>query len=416
MEFFNRLGSLVAQRWQARNYNESVFPEIAAKALCDMPPSQLVSCGDVIAWSFSHEPMPEQVDMDAHFGQPPVTVYQGCEFRIEVLFWTEGTPEIHQHAFSGAFHVMEGSSLHSIWDFEKRYVVNNRLFLGRMALGRAELLTKGDTRRICGGRELIHATFHLERPSISIVVRTIQEKDKLPQYSYLFPSIAYDAERIPAPILRRTQLALMLMSAGRHDEFEECLRYILDSADAYSTFIHLLHICKSLGVDDRETLLLAARIRHPDLLEALEPALVHLRRREKILRLRRATTVPELQYFLALLLNVPDRDEIVRLITARYPTLDPVESICEWVNGLSKSGMLGVRFPKSWLLLLRLLLSELTESEMESHFIHRLTSDGVETSKSDFEELHAALKNYWLLKPLFGKCGLNDRSLSQRVQ
>ncbi len=152
---------------------------------------------DVAKWGLTAERLPPQVDLSAKFGQPPLTVYSGRDFRIEVLFWVQGVPAIHQHSFSGAFHVMHGSSLQSLWDFEPTEQVAMRLAFGRVSLKKAELLRKGDSRPIIAGNRLIHSTFHLDRPSLTVVVRTVGETDQLPQYSYLPPTIAYAQKRRP---------------------------------------------------------------------------------------------------------------------------------------------------------------------------------------------------------------------------
>src|SRR6266853_1534338 len=159
--------------------------------------------------------------------QPPLTVYSGRDFRIEVLFWVQGVPAIHQHSFSGAFHVMHGSSLQTLWEFELREQVALRLALGRVSLKKAELLRKGDSRPIIAGKQLIHSTFHLDRPSLTVVVRTIGEIDKQPQYSYLPPTIAHYPFDIVPSVKRRTQLLMMLLKSGMHAPFAEIMHHLL---------------------------------------------------------------------------------------------------------------------------------------------------------------------------------------------
>ena len=48
--------------------------------------------------------LPEQMDVEAAFGNPPVTLFAGLRFHIDVYFWLDGTTEIHQHAFAGRLH------------------------------------------------------------------------------------------------------------------------------------------------------------------------------------------------------------------------------------------------------------------------------------------------------------------------
>src|SRR5260221_1344167 len=260
MEFFQRLGSLVSRLWKERNYNEENFPEVASRGLSELPPHQHVSLWDVAKWGLTTEQLPSQADLDAKFGQPPLTVYSGRDFHIEVLFWVQGIPAIHQHSLSGAFHVMHGSSLHSLWDFELTEQVTTRLAFGRVSLKKAELLQKGDSRPIIAGERLIHSTFHLDRPSLTVVVRTLGEMDKLPQYSYLPPTIAYAQDHDIPSVQRRTQLLRMLLTSGRRAEYDEIMRHLLGTEDAYSVFQFLLSTFELIEDEDaRHNVLLAAR-------------------------------------------------------------------------------------------------------------------------------------------------------------
>src|SRR5260370_34418632 len=138
-EFFQKLGSLVNRLWKDRDYKEQDFPEVAMRGLSELAPDQHVSFWDVAKWALTCERLPGQADLSAKFGQPPLTVYSGRDFRIEVLFWVTGIPAIHQLSFSGAFHVMHGSSLQSLWSFELAEQVALRLALGRISLMKAEL-------------------------------------------------------------------------------------------------------------------------------------------------------------------------------------------------------------------------------------------------------------------------------------
>ncbi len=400
MEFFQRLGSVVGRLWKERNYNEEDFPEVASRGLSELPPHQHVSLWDVAKWGLTTEQLPPQADLGAKFGQPPLTVYSARDFRIEVLFWVQGIPAIHQHSFSGAFHVMHGSSLQCLWDFKPVEQLAMRLAVGQVSLTKAELLRKGDSRPILAGKQMIHSTFHLDRPSLTVVVRTLGEIDKLPQYAYLPPTIAYAEQNDVPSVKRRTQLLRMLLISGKHAEFSEIVRHILATEDAYSIFHFLLSTFELLeDEDERHSLLLAARLRHPGLIEALIPALAQVERTNKTVRIREQISNCDLQFFLALLLNVPQRSAILKLTEQRYPSRDPVDSILSWINGLSEVGVLGVRLPKPWLLMLECLLRDCSPQEIEKTFHERYKLHGPGVT-SDLTELSSGLQNSWFLRPV----------------
>lgn len=402
MEFFQNLGSLVTRLWKERNYNEKDFPGVASQALSELPPDQHVTFWDVAKWALTCERLPSQADLGADFGQPPLTVYGGREFRIEVLFWVQGIPAIHQHSFSGAFHVMHGSSLQSLWEFEPTEQVAVRLALGRISLKKAELLRKGDSRPIIAGKHLIHATFHLDRPSLTVVVRTLGEADKQPQYSYLPPTIAYDPFHIVPSVKRRTQLLRMLLISGKRTEYDEIAHHILGTEDAYSVFHFLLSTFELIeDEEERHNLLLAARLKHPRLIEALERALRQVERRNKIVAIRERVSSSDLQFFLALLLNIPERPAILSLIERRYPSRDPRAAIVTWVRELSAMGVLGVRFPEPWLLMLHCLLLKRSDREIQQSFSDQYATQDIRNLESGLGELSAGLQDSWLLEPMF---------------
>jgi hypothetical protein len=402
MEFFQKLGSLVTRLWKERNYDEEDFPEVASLGLSELPPNQHVTFWDVAKWALTCEQLPAQADLAAKFGQPPLTVYSGRDFRIEVLFWVQGVPAIHQHSFSGAFHVMHGSSLHSLWEFEPTEQVAMRLALGRVSLKKAELLRKGDSRPISAGRQLIHSTFHLDRPSLTVVVRTLGEANKQPQYTYLPPSIAYDPFGDIPSVKRRTQLLRMLLISGKRAEYIEIARHILGVEDAYSIFRFLISTFEMIeDEDDRHSLLLTARLKHPKLMEALQPALLQAERRNKIVGIRERVSNSDLQFFLALLLNITERHAILSLTEQRYPSRHPVTAIVTWVRELSEMGVLGVHFHESWLLMLQCLLLKCSDQETQKVFRDRYPTHQASNFESSVGELSFGLRDSWLLHPVF---------------
>src|SRR6267143_1047813 len=402
MEFFQKLGSLVTRLWKERNYNEEDFPEVASRGLSELPPDQHVSFWDVAKWALTCERLPGQADLSAKFGQPPLTVFGGRDFRIEVLFWVQGIPAIHQHSFSGAFHVMHGSSLQSLWEFEPTEQVAMRLALGRVSLKKAELLRKGDSRPIIAGKRLIHSTFHLDRPSLTVVVRTLGEANKLPQYSYLPPTIAYADQNDVPSVKRRTQLLRMLLISGNRAEYDEIARHLLGTEDAYSVFQFLLSTFELIeDEDERHNLLLAARLKHPTLIKALQPALLDVERRNKIVGIRERVSNSDLQFFLALLLNIPERSAILSLIEQRYPSRDPVTAIVSWVRELSEMGVLGVRFPEPWLLMLKCLLTNFSNQEIQKAFSDQFPTQHISNMEPGLSELSFGLQDSWLLQPVF---------------
>ena len=178
----DQVGFEIERLWQTTDYDPGQFSDLAVKALIDADLPHRTRPDDVIDWVFGASALPRQQNLPATFGQPPVTLFRSRRFYIEALFWVDGTTSIHQHAFSGAFQVLEGSSIETQYTFEPTRRVSEHFVLGALHVKSTSFLRTGDVRPIRQGRrQLIHSLFHLERPSVTIVVRTFRDGDSGPQ-------------------------------------------------------------------------------------------------------------------------------------------------------------------------------------------------------------------------------------------
>jgi hypothetical protein len=401
MEVFQEIGAFVSQRWKASNYNERTFPAIASEALELWPPHRSATVWDVVKWAGVADVLPRQDDLEAKFGNPPLTIYYGRGFSIQVLFWLHGVPSVHQHGFSGAFHVMLGSSIHSKWAFEATETIETRLVLGDVTFRDAEILRAGDSRPILAGAQMYHATFHLERPSVSVVVRTTREEDKEPQYRLLPPSVAWaDQSTIPT-VTRQLQVLEMLLNCGRRADFIELCLHILATKDAYTMF-RILHSTLHRVEDEQEQhdLISAARRRHPRIIDPILRAIELEVVGRRIIALNKAIENEELKFFLALLRNIPTSIAIRQLTAERYPSHDVIAKIIGWIRELSNTGALGFRIQETWLIAIELLLRGTAEPEVRARLARHCETHGMHGNDADIKRLIKALKESWLFAPL----------------
>jgi hypothetical protein len=333
MEPFDRLGAMVEASWRRRSYDEQAFPEIAATALSELPPSRSVDLFEVAEWAERGERMPQQVG-DSSFGQPPLTVFHGGRFFIEVLFWLEGTTGIHQHAFAGAFHVMHGSSIQSLYRFHAERRVNAYCLVGRVELDRVEYLEQGATRPIVPGAPLIHSVFHLDHPSVSVVLRTMHDAEAGPQYRYLKPSLALTSQATPE-LLRRRFAAVHAMRAIGHPRAGALIADLVGRLTLPDAIVFLEeHFERITSEDDWQTfwpLVEQVAAQHEVVRDTLGEVFLERRRQRQVVFRRRQVTAPDLRFFLALLLNVPRRTPLLELVRHRFPDRDPVETVLEWL-------------------------------------------------------------------------------------
>lgn len=357
MELFQKLGEEIEGLWRARNYNEEDLPEIAAEALKQARLPEKVSAWDVLAWTLGQRVLPEQKDPRASFGDPPITLYAAPRFHIDVYFWFEGTTAIHQHAFCGAFQVLQGSSIHSWYEWTRREAVNTFTETGDMELKVCELLEVGDIQPIWAGKRYIHALFHLDQPSATIVVRTDKSPMYLPQYAYYKPHLAIDPFFEQVVTTKKLQSMTALIRAGRPDADDQIVK-LIENSDFQTTYLILSQAHSFLRAggmdqifgltrpDERFKNFLDAAARHHGELAGIFPTIFSYReKQDEIVRMRGVVSNPEHRFFLALLLNVEGRERILGLIKKRFPDADPIDKVLDWVFEMSETRVFGANPP-----------------------------------------------------------------------
>jgi hypothetical protein len=143
MKLINLLGQDIEEEWRSVEYDESRLPDIASKALRNASLDKKITAWNIVEWVVSQSVLPEQRDLRAQFGDPPITVFNAPRFHIDVYFWLEGTTTIHRHAFCGAFQVLEGSSIHGHYSFDTKEQVNSFTKTGDLSLVSCKVLETG---------------------------------------------------------------------------------------------------------------------------------------------------------------------------------------------------------------------------------------------------------------------------------
>lgn len=336
--FFTELGRTALARWKETNFSLPQFPAIATALLDERKPSEHIDADALIRDFLLNDEQPLQTG--SGFGQPELVVFDDPRLYIQVLFWLDGTTDIHQHKFSGAFHVMAGSSIHTSFDFANPEPVSAHLRLGTLRMKECELLATGSTVPIISGSAHIHSLFHLETPSITVVLRTHSDPGTGPQFTYLPPHIAVNPFHDDALTTRRKQLLDVLETTG-DGSYPDVVAEMLRELDFERGFFMLQNGITYLRALGAWTECLAIfRKKHGRLAEFVEPALDEILRRDAMVEMRRAVTDIEHRFFLALLLNVPTRAALLALIEQRFEG-DPLTAAMRWIEELSELSELG---------------------------------------------------------------------------
>lgn len=422
MRIFAELGALIERRWREHNFDEHIFPDIAADALREADLPSKVSAWDVAAWVLREPVLPEQRDLPGNFGEPPVTLFNSSRFHIDVYFWLQSTTAVHQHGFCGAFQVLLGGSLQSLYSFVEHERINFHCAIGDVHLKSVEWLKIGDVKRILGGGAFIHSLFHLENPSATIVVRTHSLPLGLPQFSYHKPSLALNPFFDDPAFIKKQQFVSMLINA-RNPNADALIAELLESSD-FHTAVELLKFLKpgltykGDGVLQHQAIehkkrfdryLEAVQKKHGAWAKALPAVFAEQERQLEITRRRSFIVDPHHRYFLALLLNIEGKDRILPLVAERIPGQDPIETVLDWVEELSRTRITGTTdnalgiedFNDGYVFVLEGMLKDKTPEQIENGVRTEFADGNTSELAGKVSHYYATLKNSPIFRSLW---------------
>lgn len=338
--FFAELGKSVYSRWKETNFSLPAFPEIATRALEEKPPASNVKLSKLVSDFLLNDEQPHQ--SSSGFGQPELIVYDNPRFYIQLLYWLEGTTQIHQHEFSGAFHVMLGSSIQTQFAFDNPKPVSAHFRVGDLRIKETRLLETGSTVPIISGGGCIHSLFHLDTPSLTVVVRTHSDPGTGPQFTYLPPHLAVDPFFTDALTSRRTQL-LDVLERTDDPAYTSLVQEMVADLDFERSFFILqngiAHL-RNLGAWDEVWSVFQRK--HGPLARYVLPTLEEILWRDTLIGLRSTVTEVEHRFFLALLLNLPHRADILKVVAQRFHG-DAIGTIMRWAEELTETTEYGTR-------------------------------------------------------------------------
>lgn len=406
--YFQDLGERIEQVWLEQNYDEEIFSQVVLDVLGSAPPGENVNVADIIDWIFGpSQPFRQPGGRDL-FGEPPVMLFQAPRFYIEALFWLSGTTAIHEHAFSGVFIVLAGSSVHSHWRFIPERTINSRMLCGRLDRVSTEILRPGGIRSIHSGDRLIHQLFHLEMPSVTLVIRTYEERHHLPQYKYLPPGLAIDPEDRDSLRTRRL-VFLDGMARGQIDGLPKYARKLVENGDL-ETLYYAFSVLTRRKVDREllQDLYGIARQRHGDIVNLIEEVCEEERRTRIVTALRSKISDPEARFLLALLMLMPDRDAIFEAIQLQFPNAEPLGTIEAWLEGISGKETIGFDFTDVNRLIFRSLVEGLDTEGLLQRLRTEFRGDSIDVHRDRLLDHAKQLAKSDLFFPLLSQSPLRE--------
>ena len=121
-------------------------------------------------------------------------------------------------------------------------------------------------------------------------------------------------------------------------------------------------------------------------------------------------TSNEHRFFLALLLNVPDRKLVLDLVKQRFPSKDPVDMVINWVEELAatrplggtEKNVLGIEdLDDDYLFVFQCMLEGLSSDEIKEAASREFPAEEWGGLESRLEELYHSIRHSLLFKSLF---------------
>lgn len=334
-EAVKALGDRVEKEARQANYDEEIFCEIASTALESFD-GEIRFDPIAIGRFLSSTAVPQKAFLS--FSDLPITLFSNRNFYIEALCWFTASTAIHSHGFCGAFKVGAGSSLHSKYKFTTESRMSSKAVAGSLECLSSELLTKDSIRQIRGGNDgLVHSLFHIEQPSISLLIRSHSSAHFQPQCVFHPPGLALDSFALAKdPETRLVSRLITVCATHKPDRLGQLLEAKVRDLDfARLSWISLENPVAQHSKLDQEKFWDCVNEKHGRDGDLLRAACCKRDSKQRLQNLRSLTDDRDLRYFLACLLNAPNRRILMEILKDGRPDRDPVEFIATSITRLS---------------------------------------------------------------------------------
>jgi hypothetical protein len=163
---------------------------------------------------------PIQANAHSNFGDPPLTLYMANDqsFYLDLYIWNESQTSTHQHAFEGAFTLLDGHSFESEYEFRRTEQLGPS-FIGKQTKKSLLYLSPGDVRPIHLNHQTIHRVLHLSKPTVSLVLRNRMQKESEIQYNYDFNFLASNGHP-PGEIIAKFRALTWFLKDGNTPDYK----------------------------------------------------------------------------------------------------------------------------------------------------------------------------------------------------
>jgi len=218
IDSFRRLAARIDSEWKSAGSRVSAFPAIAARALSDAQPHREYDLASLAEWTLSQRTFPETCNPFGPQGPPAFTIWSDGRFFANIYAYATPEVVIHDHDFAGAFANLSGTTIHATYAFADAERIVPSVHVGEVAVYDVEVVRPGDVRRIDPGRRFIHQVWHVDQPTVVLVIRTGPQSAMRRQFQYLRAGFATE-------VFRNDAMSLEAPERFRYTrKMAECLR------------------------------------------------------------------------------------------------------------------------------------------------------------------------------------------------
>ncbi|SFN96863.1 hypothetical protein [Xenorhabdus japonica] len=228
LKVIENLAGKIEARWRMDDYSCYSFADIAKSEMQKVDLISLFSFKEIN--SLLNLNSLKKIQIASEFSELHMKLFDNGKFYIELLNWWDKDTSIHDHGFSGVLLQLEGSALNTIYSFDEENEVSHNLSMGNIKLTEAYISKKGDCRIIPFGRTEKHAVWHLEKPTISLIVRTHPITELSPQLNYFPPYIRINHSAINIAFNKKIKYFNLLSMIDAKECKNQLLQELKDSS------------------------------------------------------------------------------------------------------------------------------------------------------------------------------------------
>lgn len=243
LKVINSLAKRIETKWREVDNNCYKFADIVLKELDEKELIDNFNFYDINNLLDEHEV--KNVQIASEFSELHLKLFDNGKFYIEILNWIDNDTSIHDHGFAGVLVQLQGTGINAMYSFEEEEKVSHNLKLGSVKLDKVEISSKGCVRVIPCGREEKHAVFHIEQPTISLIIRTHPITELSPQLNYFPPYVLIDHSATSLIFNKRLKY-FRILSRLNKQLFQDQLQSTINSMSYTESYWMLLKLSKLL--------------------------------------------------------------------------------------------------------------------------------------------------------------------------